>query len=81
LADLSGATNDTIGKVKGGGNGFDQRFCFFGVAAKEFAQLPDSALNVLASYAADKFRLTQSKATTSFGNKRRQCNRFSGLSD
>jgi hypothetical protein len=81
LADLSGATNDTIGKVKGSGNGFDQRFCFYGVPAKEFTQLPDSALNVLASYAADKFRLTQSKATTSFANECRQRNRLSGLSD
>jgi hypothetical protein len=44
---LSGATNDTVGKIKGGGNGFDQRFCFYGVAAKEFTQLPDSALKCL----------------------------------
>jgi hypothetical protein len=78
---LSGATNDTIGKVKGGGNGFDQRFCFYGIAAEEFTQLQDSPLNVLASYTADKFRLTQSKAMTLFGNECRQCNRFSGLSD
>ncbi len=28
LVDLSGATNDTIGKIKGGGNDFDQCFCF-----------------------------------------------------
>jgi hypothetical protein len=78
---LSGAPNDAVGKIKRGGNSFDQRFCFYGVAAKEFTQSPDSALNVLASYAADKFRLTQSKATTSFGNECRQRNRFSGLSD
>jgi hypothetical protein len=78
---LSGATNDTNGKVKGGGNGFDQRFCFYRIATEEFTQLQDSPLNVLASYTADKFRLTQSKAMTSFGNECRQRNRFSGLSD
>jgi hypothetical protein len=44
---LSGAPNDVVGKIKGGGNGFDQRFCFYGVAAKEFTQLPDSALKCL----------------------------------
>ncbi len=56
-------------------------FVFVRSPAKEFMQLPDSFLNISASYAADKFRLTQSKVVTSFRNECRQCNRFSGLGD
>jgi hypothetical protein len=78
---LSGAINNTIGKIKRGGNGFDQCFGSCVIRVKEFMQSLDSSLNISASDAANKFRLTQSKGTTSLGNERGQCNWFPGWGD
>jgi hypothetical protein len=65
LADLSGAMNNIIGKIKRGGYRLDHCFCSCLVPVKESMESPDSFLDISAPHAANKFRLTQTKVTTS----------------